>query len=1292
MDGFHSVKPLSLAVNNLSIQIESPSNLLETLQGVKKKPFQVLQNITFNAAPGQLIGIMGASGSGKTTLLRALAGRSDHKLSNAISFDGQPPQSFYDDGSCAFVQQKDFLMPYLTVRETLQYTAELKLPSSMTRDEKFKMVESVILELGLKDCADTLIGNNWRKGISGGEKRRVSVGCQLLLNPSLLFMDEPTTGLDAFTSINLIETAKGLSKKGRTIFITIHQPRADIFEMFDSIILLSQGKMVYSGAGGMVLSNYFKELGFTCPEHSNPADYLLNISSIDESSEESEAKCLAQVDMLTQTWSGKLQRNQHTTYEYDSQKSERSSKSFGTSSDTFENSESEHSSSSNHETFIVKFIDQEAKTPNSLSPRPRERGTSTINQMYILTSRTWRNLMRDNLSFWGVFFEVILVASVTGYIYFRLEENLPEVLTRKSAIYAVALNQCYLMICFFIYKSVQDIKVFDRERADGLYGVIPYVFAQFVSQIPFNIFFPTIYSIITYFMIGLRTDDLAIHLFRYSVGNILVQFIVVSFAQFSVAILRDFVTSSILANMIYTFFMYATGFLIQLESLPVYVRWLKNIAFTTYTYRLLASNEFSGNTYKCGDVGIPCDGETILNSLKIDAEDYVKPIYGLLGNLAVFTCLTVVWLLIIKPKGEVHAKPVNARATTQAITPEKMHAGIQVAPNRVSIKLENVRLELKTTKFSFGSLKPINTSKVLLNDISVEFPAASLSIIMGASGTGKSTLLSVLCAKSIKTGALSSVDRSGRILFNGNELKDPSKVAAICNFVQQSDDHLLPALTCRETLIYAARLRLPSDWSNKQKDQRADEIIRILGLKHCENTVVGNEIVKGLSGGEKRRLSIGIQMIADPSVLVIDEPTSGLDAFTAMQIMNQLKEIASSGRTIICSIHQPGTEIFAMFDSVMLLCNGGRVVYSGPSDSIVSYFGSQKFEIPKFCNPADFILDISSMDFRTAEAERDSRLRLDIISSFWKEHGQELYKSSNANMLDSDAPIKLRQMAPFRISFPILLKRTFTNLRRQPDMFFSRITQTFSLSLIQVIFFTRIGTNQASVQNRLGAIQQSVSVLFTGLLNCVAIFPAERSILFYEYTDRVYSIFPFFLVYSIIEIPLEIIGALLFAVFGLVVIGFNTTVTSFFSMAFSIFCIVNFAESIGIMFCTLVNDVGFSVSVTNAVLGLFVSMSGILSSNLPIFLDRINRASPVPYFTRLIAINEFVDSAVYVCDEGESCIYRNGTDVLKKLTSNEDVFSFEVDDFQYYIYGGLLVTVSYRILAFIVLKIRTQYL
>jgi ABC-type multidrug transport system ATPase subunit len=192
---------------------------------------------------------------------------------------------------------------------------------------------------------------------------------------------------------------------------------------------------------------------------------------------------------------------------------------------------------------------------------------------------------------------------------------------------------------------------------------------------------------------------------------------------------------------------------------------------------------------------------------------------------------------------------------------------------------------------------------------------------------------------------------SGDLLFN-NIIPSDSVVRALTSYVVQDDTALLPSLTVRETLHFAATIRLPAHMTRAAKLARAEKVLAQLGLRHCADTLVGSEFVKGISGGERRRVSIAVQILTDPKVLMLDEPSSGLDAATAHGMMELLQALAMEGRTIICTVHQSRSDLFPLFGNLLLLANGGRMVYSGKAEEMVSYFQDVGYPCPTFANPA----------------------------------------------------------------------------------------------------------------------------------------------------------------------------------------------------------------------------------------------------------------------------------------------------------------------------------------------------
>lgn len=222
--------------------------------------------------------MLGPSGSGKTTLLTALAGRLPGKISGTISYNGRAFSGSMKRKT-GFVTQDDVLYPHLTVLETLTYTALLKLPSALTKSEKMEQAEMIIMELGLTRCRSSIIGGPLLRGISGGERKRVSIGQEMLVNPSLLLVDEPTSGLDSTTAQRIVATLRWVARGGRTVVATIHQPSSRLFRMFDKVVVLSDGCPIYSGVANGAM-DYFATIGYV-PGFNlvNPADFLLDLAN-----------------------------------------------------------------------------------------------------------------------------------------------------------------------------------------------------------------------------------------------------------------------------------------------------------------------------------------------------------------------------------------------------------------------------------------------------------------------------------------------------------------------------------------------------------------------------------------------------------------------------------------------------------------------------------------------------------------------------------------------------------------------------------------------------------------------------------------------------------------------------------------------------------------------------------------------------------------------------------------------------------------------------------------------------
>ena len=551
------------------------------------------------------------------------------------------------------------------------------------------------------------------------------------------------------------------------------------------------------------------------------------------------------------------------------------------------------------------------------------------------------------------------------------------------------------------------------------------------------------------------------------------------------------------------------------------------------------------------------------------------------------------------------------------------------------------------------------------------------------SGSGKSSLLNSM-ARRLHNSFSTTYILHGQMTVNGS-VPSEKVIRSICSYVAQEDDALLPYLTVRENLRFAAGLRLPAHMTKDEKLERADSVLLKMGLRDCADNLIGNELVKGISGGEKRRVTIGIQILTDPRILFLDEPTSGLDAFTATSIIEVLQGLAREGRTLVLTIHQSRSDLFKYFESVLLLARGGAPVYSGPGSQMLSHFASLGFACPKTTNPADFALDLITVNLQNATKESTSREKVRSLVMEWTNTDNiktNLEQTNSRIATPAELGSLARSMTPFRIAFPLLMHRSFINFRRNSTAIVARTTQVLGFAVILTLFFAPLQFDLYSVQTRLGFIQEYASLYFVGMLQCVAVYPAERDVFYREHDDNAYSVEAFFLQYTLAELPFEIFTSIIFGVLAVLAAGLHRTASLTFIVAFNAFAIVSCGESLGIVFNTLFAHTGFAVNVTSVFLSLAMLMGGVMSLHIPPFLQAFNHLSPIkwsignlaPYTLRGVT---FTCTATQKTPDGQ-CPIPTGEDALRLygLDTNAGLNLLALG----------VCTVVYRMLAFLVLK------
>eukprot|EP00850_Spirogloea_muscicola_P021683 SM000258S09099 [mRNA] locus=s258:40817:44791:+ [translate_table: standard] len=560
-----------------------------------KEAKRILRNVSGGAQPGRLLAIMGPSGSGKTTLLNTLAGQLPRsgkmRLRGRLLIDGVPVQQARLRQ--AYVRQEDIFYSQLTVRETLVMAAKLQLPKSMPEAFKDSYVDSLLQRLGLVrrqpdllsellpvllhcselmalrstqvGAADTIVGDNKVRGISGGEKKRLSIACELIASPSVIFADEPTTGLDAFQAEKVMETLRQLAKDGHTVVASIHQPRGSIYTMFDDLLLLADGLVIYSGHADEALS-YFGELGHTCPLHSNPAEFLSDLISIDFSSAETEAQTRDRVTELAAKF-GKKQRQQPMPQP------------------------DEEGEKQGEEERLGAFINA------------RRGGWFT--QFRLLFRRAWRQTIRDKPTNFVRGTMNVTSAIIFGSIFWRMGLGQTAIQDRMGLLQVAAINTAMASLTKTVNVFPRERVIVDRERSKGSYGVGPYFVSKLMAELPIGAAFPLLFGAIVYPLTGLHKSAKR---FLQFCGLVTIESFTSSALGLTVGSLVPSTEAALaLGPSIMTVFIVFGGYYVNAENTPSFFRWIPSVSLIRWAFEGLCVNEFRGLKF---DARQPTDAKT----------------------------------------------------------------------------------------------------------------------------------------------------------------------------------------------------------------------------------------------------------------------------------------------------------------------------------------------------------------------------------------------------------------------------------------------------------------------------------------------------------------------------------------------------------------------------------------------------------------------------------------------------------------------------------------------------------
>ncbi|KAJ4951422.1 hypothetical protein NE237_028254 [Protea cynaroides] len=579
----------------------------------------ILQGLTGYAQPGELLAIMGPSGCGKSTLLDTLAGRlgSNTRQSGEVLVNGRKQALAF--GTSAYVTQDDTLMTTLTVKEVVYYSAQLQLPDSMPKSEKRQRAETSIREMGLQDAINTRIGGWSIKGLSGGQKRRVSICIEILTRPKLLFLDEPTSGLDSAASFHVMNRIAKLARHdGRTVIASIHQPSTEVFGLFDNLCLLSYGATVFFGPASLT-NQFFALNGFPCPTLMNPSDHFLRTINKDF---EQDIEQGHGAKIITTEEAIKILVHSYKT------------------SDTYQQIQRRVAQLRNKEGAIVNKGSQ----------------AGFLTQSIVLTERSCVNMFRDLGYYWLRFAIYIALCLCVGTIYYDIGHTYGSIQARGSMLMFVAAFLTFMAIGGFP-SFVEDMKIFQRERLNGHYGVGAFVVGNTLSSVPYLIINSLIPGALAYYLVGLQRG--IEHFGYFALVLFMCIMLVESLMMIVASIVPDFLMGIITGAGIQGVMMLNGGFFRLPDDLPkpVWKYPMYYIAFHKYANQGFYKNEFQGLIFpneQAGGSSIITGDEILRNIWQVEM-GYSKWIdFAILFGMVVLYRL--IFFAIIKTKEKV--KPI----------------------------------------------------------------------------------------------------------------------------------------------------------------------------------------------------------------------------------------------------------------------------------------------------------------------------------------------------------------------------------------------------------------------------------------------------------------------------------------------------------------------------------------------------------------------------------------------------------------------------------------------------------
>ncbi|XP_037406461.1 ABC transporter G family member 32-like [Triticum dicoccoides] len=1251
-------RALPTLVNSVRNTMEAIGHALHIFPR-RKHSMTILHDVSGIIKPRRMTLLLGPPRSGKTTLLLALAGKLDKelKVSGKVSYNGYEMNEFVPERTAAYISQHDLHTGEMTVRETLAFSArcqgvgsryemltelarrentenikpdndiDVYMKASAMGGQEYNVVTEYILKvLGLDICADTVVGNDMLRGISGGQRKRVTTG-EMLVGPArALFMDEISTGLDSSTTYQIVNSIRQtIHVLGGTAVISLLQPAPETYDLFDDIILLSDGYVVYQGAREHVLE-FFESMGFRCPQRKGVADFLQEVTSRKDQE---------------QYW-----------YRSDMPYHFVPVKQFADSFHSFHMGQFVHNE-------LLEPFDRTKSHPAALATS--KFGVSRIELLKATMDREFLLMKRNSFYFIFKAAQLSLMAFLAMSTFFRTNMH------RDPTYGTIYMGALYFAIDAIMFNGFSELgmtatklPVFFKQRDLLFFPAWAYTIPAWILQIPITFFEVGVYVFTTYYVIGF--DPSVSRLFKQYMLLLALNQMSSSLFRFIAGLGRDMVVSSTFGPLALASFTILGGFILARPDVKKWWIWGYWVSPLSYAQNAISTNEFLVHSW---NKILPGQNDTmgimVLKSRGIftEAKWYWIGFGAMIGYTLLFNLLYTLALSVLNPLGDTHPtmpenaiKEKHANVTGEILEdPEKKKCrnlelsdstNQNCAINNVdsSSRRKGMVLPFAQLSLSFNAVKysvdmpqamlaqgVTDDRLVLLKGVSGSFRPGVLTALMGVSGAGKTTLMDVLAGR--KTGGYIE----GDITISGYPKKQET-FARISGYCEQNDIHS-PHVTVYESLAFSAWLRLISGVDLVTRKMFIEEVMELVELTSLRGALVGLPGVNGLSTEQRKRLTIAVELVANPSIIFMDEPTSGLDARAAAIVMRAVRNTVNTGRTVVCTIHQPSIDIFEAFDELFLMKRGGEEIYVGPlghnSSKLIEYFEGIEgvSKIKDGYNPATWMLEVTSI-------VQEEMLGVDFCeiyrrSELYQRNKELIEELSTPHPDSSDLDFPSQYSRSFFTQCLACLWKQKLSYWRNPSYTAMRFLFTVIIALLFGTMFWGLGQKTRREQDLFNAVgSMYAAVLYLGIQNSGTVQPVvavERTVFYRERAAGMYSAFPYAFGQVAIEFPYILVQTVIYGVLVYSMIGFEWSVAKFFWYLFFMYFTLLYFTFYGMMAVGLTPNESVAAIISGAVYNAWNLFSGYLipRPKIPVWWRWYSWICPVAWTLYGLVASQFGD-------------------------------------------------------------------